>query len=914
MNFLRCRVSFLFLLVLVFAPSSRDATAQARVQQQQQGVAAELVDYGDFYWHPDGHRIRFLRKKNVYAVRYKKSASRNQATREFQQLRTHLGEQLELLENHGLGNTRVVRLKKSVAGKKNAISPQRVQSSDPSIERLVPVLSNSKGQGDILLSDKLLIKLSADQSNVEQALASLLSTYALSVDRRLKTSGSVFSLLTNRTLTVEQQFQLVRNLAQDSRIEWAQPQFKSKAFKTAFTPNDPLFDEQWHLRNTGKSGSRCDTDCDANNAWDIGDANGAGHLTGANTVIAVIDDGVQLDHEDLAIWSNPNEVVNGMDDDGNGCIDDINGCDFVDDSLSALLNPLADLALCKTLLVSQTDPMDGNGIKCRCQDNDGTAGPDGDPSPQADSDCLTFDDEVIAEQDDHGTAVAGIAAAIGNNNTGVAGTAYSATILPIRLISDFDGIPSEDFCSRAVEAMTYAGLYADVINNSWGMVQGTCPALDTVINKIVDGTLEDVGGNVPRRDGKGSPVVFAAGNSASGWVKVTVPVSEGEHAYEWRFLRSAFPEFFDDFSEDDAVWLDDIRFPDGSIEAFETDLGAFENQCDLNQCNGDCDNEILSTCPVWTINSNPAFSRSGNSAGVDQQNAFCSYSYLHQIKDGPAGEISFWVWVSTDQQIESDKFEFLVDGVEVLSFGDLARVVNNSVGYPASLVKTIAVGASDSGDLSGTSTASLAAEERIFYSQYGPELDVLAPSSDQHLGIVTTDRYGSNASGYNIDRDIDNDTIADPNYTDDFGGTSAAAPVVAGIAAAIIAADSSLNMNPADDITAAGVETVLRATADKIGRRGLVAYDQDGNQRSDFYGYGRVNMFAALKSVLGASDVDSTSCSAQAFGYSSAVDLILGGFSPQPTEFCAAQGPLLPGDELCIPVKANNGKLALICL
>jgi len=604
-------------------------------------------------------------------------------------------------------------------------------------------------------------------------------------------------------------------------------------------------------------------------------------------VIAVIDDGIQLNHEDLTLWQNLGETgggkeTNGIDDDGNGYIDDWRGWDFVDDDSS-------------------------QAGSCG---EDSTRGPDNDPNPQPFTACVTPDGDDV-EQDNHGTAVAGIAAAKGNNSLGVAGTAYSAAILPIRLISAFDANAGSDFCARVVEAMTYAGTYADVINNSWGMDEGTCVALDTVINDIVDGTLADLNGTIePRRDGDGSPVIFASGNNASGWVKVTVPVpSAGEHAYEWRFLRSAFPE--NDLNVDDAVWLDDIVFPDGSVEAFETGLGGFTTQCALNNCESDCDGETISSCPLWSVNSNQNFSRSGQSATVSQLNSLCTYSYLHTTKEGPAGEISFWIWVSADLQNFADKVEFLIDGQQVISYGDLPRFVDNAVGYPANVIKSIAVGASDAGQLSGTTTASLVAEERSFYSQYGPTLDVLAPSDNQHLGIVTTDRYGASGEGYNSNRDIGGNTssAADPRYTDNFGGTSAAAPVVAGVAAAMIAADNN--------ITAAQVESTLRATADKIGRRGAAAYDQVGNTRSDFYGYGRVNMFRALKSVLGENDVDSTTCNPEPFNYSRTSDLVLAGFTAFPqldTPSCPARGPLVPDNSTCHAIKTANGNVAVFCL
>jgi len=338
-------------------------------------------------------------------------------------------------------------------------------------------------------------------------------------------------------------------------------------------------------------------------------------------------------------------------------------------------------------------------------------------------------------------------------------------------------------------------------------------------------------------------------------------------------------------------------------------LNGFTNQCEKDSCNGNCDAETLTSCPTWQIESDPSFSRSGNSARIDQLNGFCTNSYLHTIKEGPAGNISFWVWVSTDQQVGSDKFEFLVDGVERVSYGDLANIVDNAVAYPANIVKAIAVGASDAGDLSGVSTANLLSEERASYSQFGPTLDVLAPSSSQHLAIVTTDRYGANGEGYNVNRDIGGTSAADPRYTDDFGGTSAAAPLVAGIAAAMIAADGN--------ILASEVEETLRATADKIGRRGVAAYDVtdgDGNTRSDFYGYGRVNMLEALEDVLGVSGNASGVCTPESFSYSRAVDLLLPGIAPQSTEFCPAKGPDAPDDSMCFTIVAANDNVAVFCL
>ena len=90
--------------------------------------------------------------------------------------------------------------------------------------------------------------------------------------------------------------------------------------------NDPRYNEQWHYNNTGQTGGTVDADIDLPEAWAI--------QTGmSNIIVSVHDGGVDTDHEDLAgnMWVNPNEIAgNGIDDDNNGYIDDINGYNFGD--------------------------------------------------------------------------------------------------------------------------------------------------------------------------------------------------------------------------------------------------------------------------------------------------------------------------------------------------------------------------------------------------------------------------------------------------------------------------------------------------------------------------------------------------------------------------------------------------------
>ena len=132
--------------------------------------------------------------------------------------------------------------------------------------------------------------------------------------------------------------------------------------------------------------------------------------------------------------------------------------------------------------------------------------------------------------------------------------------------------------------------------------------------------------------------------------------------------------------------------------------------------------------------------------------------------------------------------------------------------------------------------ASTSRELRSWYSDFGPELWVCAPSSgDRNAGeqaIFTVDRSG--ASGYNPG--AADKGGADGNYTNDFGGTSAAAPLVAGIVALMLSANPSLSWTEVRDM--------LKTSAEKIGD----GYDASGH--SDTFGYGRVDAYRAVQAAI----------------------------------------------------------------
>lgn len=136
-------------------------------------------------------------------------------------------------------------------------------------------------------------------------------------------------------------------------------------------PNDPLFPNQWHLRNTGQSGGTPGADIRATAAWDL--TTGTSQL-----VVAIVDSGLELGHPDLAgrVWTNPGEIAgNGLDDDGNGFPDDVHGWNFYSNS------------------------------------------PDVGP---------TFG---------HGTNVAGLTGAVANNSLGVAGVDWNARLMVVNIFA-----------------------------------------------------------------------------------------------------------------------------------------------------------------------------------------------------------------------------------------------------------------------------------------------------------------------------------------------------------------------------------------------------------------------------------------------------------------------------------------------
>ncbi len=192
-------------------------------------------------------------------------------------------------------------------------------------------------------------------------------------------------------------------------------------FNSADEPGDPLFNRERPYLNA----------IHAPEAWDIEQGR-------PETLVAVLDTGIDLDHPDLAarVWVNPNEIAgNNLDDDRNDCKDDWNGCAFVEDASPGC-----------------SDALNGE-----------------------------INDDV-----GHGTFVAGVIAA-NSNDIGIVGVARNVTILPVKVL-DCDG--SGDSLALAKGIIYAAEAGADVINISLGGPTNSIAVRDAVRDATVTyGTL-----------------------------------------------------------------------------------------------------------------------------------------------------------------------------------------------------------------------------------------------------------------------------------------------------------------------------------------------------------------------------------------------------------------------------------------
>lgn len=305
------------------------------------------------------------------------------------------------------GNIYVLRLEKSMPRPELVRTAREVKKKlGKMVFQTGLVVTPVGAEIPLIASDEFIVQFS---DNVNDAhIKELLEKNALRVVRvNPFTRGQYLLRVTERSGT--DALTMANRIHENPFTVFSHPNFVAVVDERQFIPNDPLFGNQWHHRNTGQSAGTVDADIDSDLAWAISRGD-------AGVVIAVIDSGFDITHPDLTpnLWTNPGEIAgNGIDDDGNTFIDDTLGWDFT---------PCA------------------AGSPAGCGDNNPTGG-------------------------SHGTSVAGAAAARGNNTLGVTGSCPNCSLMLIRRGGTvFTHGLSFDYARR---------MGADIITNSWGYTIGT---------------------------------------------------------------------------------------------------------------------------------------------------------------------------------------------------------------------------------------------------------------------------------------------------------------------------------------------------------------------------------------------------------------------------------------------------------
>ncbi len=293
---------------------------------------------------------------------------------------------------------------------------------------------------------ELIVKLKPQGSAADRARALRNASNTREIGRGLGRQGlraqeasSTFVLTVRDDVAVASE---IARLGSNPAVEYVEPNYSIKLLDAGpVFPNDFEFSKMYALHNTGGGDAKVNADIQAIEAWRFSTGD-------KRVIVAVIDTGIDYLHEDLRdnIWVNEKEIpFNGIDDDGNGLVDDYMGYDFVS---------------------NDSDPFDDN---------------------------------------EHGTHVAGIIGAKGNNGIGTVGVCWNVSLMALKAFDDQGNGTVDD----AISAMEYAVQNgARIINASWGLDERS-RALEEAVQRASDaGVLFIAAAGNNRTDALSYPASF----------------------------------------------------------------------------------------------------------------------------------------------------------------------------------------------------------------------------------------------------------------------------------------------------------------------------------------------------------------------------------------------------------------------
>lgn len=284
-------------------------------------------------------------------------------------------------------------------------SSEKFRSTKGATTRIFPAYKHSGSKTPVWSFGEVTVRFS-DSTKIQSALDGFNSLGFVQLDHSHFDPNVILLRTTNPA--VGDGLEMVATLSSMPGVEWAEPNLYG-GHTLSMDPDRP---NQLHLNVI-----------EIEDAWAINQGN-------PSVVVAILDEGIDIDHPDLSanIWVNPNESLDGSDNDGNGFVDDFNGWNFINNN-------------------NDVRPTGAGPLNA------------------------------------HGTATAGVIAARKDNGIGVVGVAPQCRIIGLRL---FDGGGyAGNF--NAAEAIRYAARHATVANASWGGGPPSSDIIDAIDQSILNG-------------------------------------------------------------------------------------------------------------------------------------------------------------------------------------------------------------------------------------------------------------------------------------------------------------------------------------------------------------------------------------------------------------------------------------------